>query len=50
MEISKLSENAVKIYCRQADIKILASQSNANSDKIQTQNILTIYQHQSIIT
>ena len=33
------------IYCRQANIKILASQSNTNLDKKQAQNILTIYPH-----
>ena len=45
MEISKLSLNAAIINCRQAHVKILASQSNTNPDKKQTQNILTIYPH-----
>ena len=33
MEISKRSQNAAIIYCRQAHIKLLASQSNTNPDK-----------------
>ena len=45
IEISKYSWNGAMMYCRQAHIKIVASQSNKNPDKQRKHKIFLLYIH-----